>query len=482
LAVTAAALLALTGCHADSASPGHEGVASVGDPRYGSAPTSNPNVTYQPDVVFVGGGATAIRSASDDWLTWRIDPNAKNAEKLTRGKIMFLSGRVVGRVLDAHRDGADLAVTLGPVDITEVIRDGTFASNGPVSLQAATPYELTAPFWAEADVSDESNDPSATPAVLKAPLAPEAGVARAVPVAFRAPAPSTAGSVPMPARIAPAAGFKVSPICCAGGVGAHFSYDQDGVRLVGTATLLMNTPSASFHLEIHGSSVTRAELEVSGGAGLRLDIEAATDAHRNIRKQLAVPVDFSIPIGQILGVPFAVTVNQVIGVTTAFSSKDGNIKASGEWALNQSIGFGYINGKFSARAPTELKVTKSLVDSISGISVGVSAIMVMYEAKFYVGIGAFGFTAGVYFKLATTAGITIGSALGSPIEVCRSAQVGVWAGYGVGYTLPAAFTKVINKFLELLNVAPIAKEAGIGEVKNVINKSVITPDVPICRG
>jgi hypothetical protein len=469
LPVTAAALLALTGCHAGSAGPSDGAAAGVSDPRYGSSPTSHPEVTYQPDVVFVGGGARAVRSASADWLRWRIDPNAKNAENLTRGKIMFVAGRVVGRVLDAHPDGPDLAVTLGPVDITEVIRDGTFASDGPVSLEAATPYELTAPFWAEADVSDTPSDQSAVPAVFKVQPASQTPNTRVVPAVFRAPA-------------TPTSGFKVSPICCAGGVGAHFSYDQDGVRMVGTATLLMNTPSASFHLEIHGSSVTRAELAVSGGAGLRLDIEAATDAHHNIRKQLAVPIDFSVPIGQILGVPFAVTVNQAIGVTTAFSAKDGNIKASGEWALNQSIGFGYANGKFSVRAPTELTIKKSLVDSISGISVGVSAILVTYEAKFSVGIGAFGFTAGLYFKLTTTAGITIGSALGSPITMCRSAQVGVWAGYGVGYTLPAAFTKVINKFLSLLNVAPIAKEAGIGEVKNVINKSVIAPDVPLCRG
>jgi hypothetical protein len=36
----------------------------------------------------------------DDALTWRLDPGADRADELAKGKIMFLSGRTVGRVLD----------------------------------------------------------------------------------------------------------------------------------------------------------------------------------------------------------------------------------------------------------------------------------------------------------------------------------------------------------------------------------------------
>ncbi|OLT16103.1 hypothetical protein BJF78_15230 [Pseudonocardia sp. CNS-139] len=43
---------------------------------YGAAPSPDADVTYQPDVVIVAGGGSAVRSVSDDALTWRIDPGA----------------------------------------------------------------------------------------------------------------------------------------------------------------------------------------------------------------------------------------------------------------------------------------------------------------------------------------------------------------------------------------------------------------------
>jgi len=128
------------------------GVAAE-DQRYGAAPAPDPKVTYQPDVVFVGGGGGSVRGLSEDALTWRIDPGASGADKLARGKVMFLTGRAVGRVLDVRRDADDLAVTLGPVNITDVIRDGTFASDGPVSLEKPVRYDAGTPFWTEYDAA-----------------------------------------------------------------------------------------------------------------------------------------------------------------------------------------------------------------------------------------------------------------------------------------------------------------------------------------
>ncbi|WP_326550426.1 hypothetical protein [Micromonospora sp. NBC_01813] len=433
-------------------------VSAEAEPRYGAAPTPHPDVTYQPDVVIVGGGAYSVRSVAADTFTWRIDPAAANADQLAPGKVMFLTGRAVGRVVDVRRDGDDLAVAIGPVDITEVIRDGTFSSAEPVPLAAAVAYPEAAASWSETTDDDSGTTDGGGGA-----------------------ADGASGGLLVPAAAKAAAGLSAKPICCASGVGADFTYASDSVRLVGKVLLKMNTPKASFHLEIQGARVTRAELQIQGAAALRVEINGATSNGQNIHRRIPIPVDFSVPIGSVLGVPFSATVTQVIGVKTAFSAKNGNIKATGEWSLNRSIGFGYANGAFGVHAPSSIGVDQSLINSITGISVGVNGLILDYHAKFQVGLGALGFTAGLYFELTVTLGMTIGSAAGAPIEVCRSAQLGLWASYGVGYTIPAALATVINTFLQLFNAKPIPKQGGVGNTKNLYDKYAVHPDVPICR-
>jgi hypothetical protein len=223
-------------------------------------------------------------------------------------------------------------------------------------------------------------------------------------------------------------------------------------------------------------------LQISGAAALRIHVEAATQTGTNINKRLVVPVDFTVPIGQILGVPFAVTVNQYVGVQTAFSSKDGNISATGEWGIDKTLEFGYVNGRFgTVTGPSSLALRDSIVDSMRGISVGVTGIIVNHNARFNVGLGAAGFTAGLYFVLTTNAGLTIGSAAGAPFALCRGAQIGIWGRYGIGYTIPAGLVKAINAFLDLVNAKPIEASGGIEQVTNFFDKYDYQPRVPICR-
>jgi hypothetical protein len=95
---------------------------SVAEQKYGVAPIPDKSVTYQPDVIVVGGGADAVRSLSSSGITWTIDAHAPRAAELAAGKIIFLTNRAVGRVLDVRKDGDNLAVTLGPVLLTDIIR------------------------------------------------------------------------------------------------------------------------------------------------------------------------------------------------------------------------------------------------------------------------------------------------------------------------------------------------------------------------
>ena len=110
---------------------------TVAEQKYGIAPIPGPSVTYQPDVIVVGGGADAIRAESSNGFIWTIDGNAPHAAELVPGKIFFLTGRAVGRVLDVHKDGSNLVVVVWKIPLVGDVAvfipftcEDTFSSDG----------------------------------------------------------------------------------------------------------------------------------------------------------------------------------------------------------------------------------------------------------------------------------------------------------------------------------------------------------------
>ncbi|MDG4781043.1 hypothetical protein O7614_15455 [Micromonospora sp. WMMD961] len=473
-------LLGLTACRgAKPTTPDDDG----GDLRYGAAPAAHPDVTLHPDVVIVAGGSGVVRAVTDGGLTWRLDPDAGNANLLAPGKVMFVTGRGVGRVIDARRDGQDLAVAIGPVDITDVIQDGEFTSEQPVSLADATAYQFDDPFWSHPDTEPPRSEPAATTTLDRAPATTTNALTLAGSRPVTAAAPLTTGAA-RPGELE-ATGF-----CCTDGVGARFSYRDSGLDLSGTIAFVMEQPSAKFHLVIDGSTITVAELRIHGAAGVRIQVDATTTTGQNVHPVAFVPVTFSVPIESVLGIPLSATVRQSIGIRTGFSAGHTTIRATGEYSLGGTMGFGYANGRFGPRWPGGLQVKSSLVDSVDGTSVGANALLIDYDVKFFVGIGAVVFTAGLYAGLTTTVGITRGSSIGfgglqglAYREGCNRADLTINARYGVGYTIPALVAKVINFFLKIFNAKPIAAEGGIPNpppVVNLVNQHWVT-NRPVCQ-
>ncbi len=463
-------LLALTSCGSDPG-PSHDPSRAEADLRYGAAPAADLGVTLQPDVVVVRGGGTAIRSVTADGLTWRIDARAPGANELAPGKVLFVTERAVGRVLDLAPDGDDLLVTIGPVDLTEVIRDGTLAGEN-VTLDDPIVYVAGEPFWA-----DEA--PSATNGPLR----------RFSPVRLAA-APADQPVQPGPQRGGNAQtrslGYSVYTTCCVPGVGARFSYDDGGVRLVGTVTLTTTRPTAKFHVAVGGGTVTRAELEIGGGFGIKVEFEAAISDGVNHTKEFQIPADVSFPIGQIAGIPVSFTVSQTLTVQTAFGARLGSIKGSGEFRLAGSLGFGYVNGQVGPRVTENVSRVSSLINSLTGVPVGVMGVVIRHGVRFTVGIGALLFKAGVYFGLSTSYGASIGSALGAAYAQCRGVGLGVHARFGVGYTILEPVVAVINKFLSLLrpvralNIKPINPSGGISWPATIYANEEVIPNVQVC--
>jgi hypothetical protein len=482
--------------------------------RWGAEPKPGPGVTLQPDVVIVGGGGAAIRNATDDGLTYFLDPAAPRAADLTRGAVMFVTGRVVGRVLDVRRAGADLAVTIGPVTLTEIFRDIEIAGTAPVPLADPISYPAGTPFWAASQGSSDDagpvglrgsrsaptsgGGPSADPPVPagrrlpdlpsgpKLPALPGTGSLPSVPGRPSMPAP-TAGEL---GKQVGSSGLRLIPVCCEGGIGTHFSYDRGGVRAFGDVQLQISRPTVDFTLRIKGGSLLEAGLQIGGAAGLKVAITAARkDTTAQVDEKVAIPLDFSVPLNA-FGIPLSATVNQWVVVKTAFSAKTGVIAIAGEYALKAGLGFSYRSGSFSAAAPAALTVRQSINDTMDGLSLGPAGIVLSYQARFLVGVGAFGFTAGVYFGFTASLGVTRGSDAGvfapgtggTQRIVCRGTRLSLFVNYGVGYSIPAPVADVINLFLKVFHSTPIEGSGGVGSRARVFDRQTVTPDLKVCGG
>jgi hypothetical protein len=515
LAVVAGAVLAgACGGGGVASPPQPQDPFSPGALAYGLPPLPHPEVTFQPEVVIVEGGGGAVRSVTADGLTWRLDPRAPGADRLEPDRVMFVTGRGVGRVLAVEPDGADLAVTIGPVEVTDVIRDGTFDLDGIV-LDEPVVYPAGVPLWADLDALDEvvGEDPAPEPPGSgdegAAPADPAVVVVAAHQLASPAPAPTvptiptvpTVPALPTVPRLpqpppdrgggggAGSGPGSVFATCCTDGIGARFRFDDGSTRLAGQITLTFARPTARFHLDIRGGTVKRAELAVSGGFGTRYQFEAGTQGAPRT-KPIVFPSshDFSFPIAQVLGVPLTFTISQTLSITPAFGAKLGTIKGAGEFALSEELAFGYRDGSFGSRTQASFARKASLIDSLTGVPVGVMGLLVRHTVKFSVGFGAFVLNAGVYLELETSYGTTIGSALGavgtlgSHFVQCRGVGLGVHATFGIGYSILRPVVDLINRFLTLIKVAPIRTTGGLRSrpVRVVAAQEVVPPDTQLC--
>ena len=455
--------------------------------KWGESPTRNDKVTYQDDVVLIEHGAEAIRSMDPNGLTWTLDANAPHADEIKADKIMFATGRAVGRVLAVERKGSDLAVTLGPVALTDVIKDCDVSSRQPLDLSSMVRYSAPDYPGSVEDFVPVSSSSGRTPGE------DTASVGVVLPAAGSAAARSpwnpgdlgrfrsllmTMGSHAANAEAADAPviinDFTFTPFCC-GGFGAKVLHAGPDTTVNAWAVLRLKNPSLRFNLVIAHGAVRTAEVELIGAAGLGVHFDAGTDKgiEGRINKVINIPVDLSLPITGI-GVPFAVTLHQTMTLTTDFTVKSGTLAANGEYEFQGSIFMGLHDGAWSAGAPTSLSTKQNLLQSVDGVSLGVNALTFGYGGKVIVGIGAFGFVTGPFMGYNTVIGITKGSSMSGSLA-CRSTILDVSMRLGVGYLMPQTVTNAINFILKKLNIKAIESSGGPEHTEPLIRKDDVFP-------
>jgi len=399
-----------------------------------------------------GVSPTLNKDVSSDGMTWTLDANAPHAGDIQKDRILFATGRAVGRVLAAERKGDTLAVTLGPVELTDVFEELHISYHGDLD-----PSKMIAYYAPDSPgtYTDLNAGAEASSNLLDVPPSDAVSLSSAVwNPADRAQFSALQVALPGATEFGALTDisvkdYRLSPNCC-GGLGVVIQYDKNGIKFTASAVLTLKNPHIDVSLDIlHG--LKNAFVDISGVGGMRVSISGGNSGDvTNLNAIIQLPLDFSYPIPISIGTPFSVVFRQSIRVGTLFTGKGSTLKAEGEYQYTGAIRAGIRNQQPVADGPKMTTTVTDLAQTLTGNAVGVNALLLAYGAKIIVGIGAFNFVVGPYAAVDASVGTTI----------CRSADVNLWMEVGVGYALPQVVVAAINEFLSLFHVKEISSSYG----------------------
>lgn len=472
-----------------------DGATGAGDPpaapdettlRYGYGPQDDDSVTYQSDVVLIGGGPEAIRSVSDDGLVWTMDADADGIDELREGKVMFASSAAAGRVVDLVKRGDVVEVTLAPVALTEVVRDARLVLDEPLALEGLSFREIPdlpgAFDETETDVaaSDEgaAAPPDATGEASTVALPPLELIA----VHQRAAAPAdgesqvsadVSGWKVTAYRTATTVGLKASHGLAetAGGGGLKGASVEGGLKVDLDAHLEVSDLKVTADVPITRGVIGQSHFMVEGLKGLEVSIEggAGNGLSDNRNVKLEIPVQLTRPV-IVGGFPAMLTLKFKFLVQSAFTAQNGNLSASGSWGIDGPLGFDGATLTTPAMAERGTKV----IDSIEGVSVGVNGLVVATAFEFGLLVGLPVVGAGPVASFIMSMGLVNGSDLG--LVKCRQATLTATLTAGVGLNVFDPVRKALKSKLGL----EIPKQTTLITEK-LLEETWYVPRVEVCK-
>jgi hypothetical protein len=533
-AVIAACLLVVSGCRqkrsgdetslaSPKAWPGFASVPGpvlVGHPlklsemteterRWGMAPKRGAGIVYQDGIILMEHGDQAIRSFASNGLSWNFDANAPQVNEIQPGKIVFATGRAVGRVLAVQRNGDQVSAILGPVQLTDLVKQGKFMYDQPLDLNSAiaiaapdypgavnsTAMQNRAPgpqssiqggsgTWHVAEyyvVSDTGKwTPMKTltgsgarvrkPTLLRSGFHPsnrlwpmQAGpnlgnlgnAANLGNLNNFNPGPIPTPRIPM----IPLNGLQATPCVDCGGLGLKMYQEKDGLRVWVTVVFHLIHPHVIFCASIENGGI-EANLQLAGGAGVTATLDAASSQEftgGNIKEVGLIPLDITVPIGGVF-LPLQIDLSQSIDLESAFSAKTSRLHGAGGIDLTGEIAADYHKGAWEITPPSG-QIKQNLAGMVTGISVGINSLVFAVSQRLMVGVGALSFATGPYVDLISSVtslkGSSIGTTLLSRTPICAQGTFNMSLGAGIGYSMPRVVATVLNTVLGWFGVKPV---------------------------
>jgi hypothetical protein len=421
--------------------------------QYGIAPQRDPRVTYAPDVILMEEGDKAIKMAASDGMSWVFDAKAPHVSEFEEGRIVFATGRAVGRIAQITRQGDTVTVKLAPVQITEVIREGHFLIDSAFNPQDLIVY--TAPDFpsvldlspaAKPTASLRSSDAGGQ--LVRSMLAPlQYLVSPAAAAGALQPAPHATISNPQPFNLNDA--FKVYPLAGSdASIGVEYDYNANGIFVKSEGRLRLAQAQVRFVLDIVDASIKKFGMDLAGAAAMTFEFQssAAKEGFVNAHQLGELPMDLTLPI-PVAGVPLALTVHTKFILNTGFSAKTSTLSANANYTLSGKLFIGWDDGP-AVEPSLKPHAETDFGGSASGESVGINSMAISFMVQPMIGIGAFGFNTGVYVGLDFGGSVVKQANIAYP---CKAGYMNAKVFSGVGYQLSAPFVTVVNAVLAVFS-------------------------------
>lgn len=447
---------------------------AVGSPAavdlFGYGPPPLGAADYQDDVVPIGTGPDAILAVSDDWTTYTLDGSAPGVSDLAVGKIMFASSTAVGRIVELSRSGDDAVVRIAPVELTDLVKSGTFDFRQELDPAAFTTRQFDESAGWVTDTSKGSD--FEIPSGLRGrggvaggglSVGPDGPSFRVVP-----------GQPPVAGDQFSVGEWTAKPTFTANRLGLDLIYNKADLLVDGSVML------ATDHLELSVTGDPRHDdfsLVLRGVKGVTLDLAAglgpgANPASGNRKLEGELPITWNIPLyagPPLLGIPVTLQVGFTFRVATALGAKNATIHARGDYGLSGDIGV--IKG--AVQAP-EMTVNESLL-RMDGISLTSSGLVVGVSFKLMLGVGIPQAMAGPHIFFTASAGIAKGTQIAINAK-CRFASLDLRAGVGTSLSVASWVESLLKSYVKLERPLNVNKETVVFN----LHREGVAPNVPAC--
>ena len=228
---------------------------------------------------------------------------------------------------------------------------------------------------------------------------------------------------------------------------------------------------------IDDGAIKQSDTSLAGIHGVRLDFQggSAGGLSDNLKVKLEVPLKLKgrqFFVGP--GFPMVAQLRPKFIVETAFSAKNSTFSGKGEWAF-KTDSVAAIGGKVASELG--LTTVKSIIDSLDGISIGVSGIVVAVQVQVRYAAGVDMFSFGPYVGLTFAYGLTRGTSI--DLVVCKGGTFDITLVSGISGEMDNV--KITELMKNKFGAAP-KLVATLLEVKAPIyHGEDVEPDVPLCK-
>lgn len=472
--------------------PGSPGAGAESVAMFGTAPDPNAaDVTYQPDVVFLDGGPAAIRSVTADGLTWAIDKGAGGMDRVKEGVVLYATSLAVGRVMKVEESTpGELAVTLAPVEIGEVIKDGRIRVSQAIDLASwglrsmpevpgligeLDPLE---PMPTEG-ASRPADAGAANQPLLFAPRPDLPSTTVALDVLPTMPPPYNQGETEWKkgdwsGRVARTGGDITLTVVQSGDLQWH-----------GKVVFHFTTPHLDADIGIVDGEVGDGEIELRGLRQIALGLRAGSynGLSDNISEKVELPISLDAPV-IVGGVAMNLNVSFKFLVQTAFTAKNSTLEAYGAWDTEGPLSYSRETGEVEVVWPT-ITPNPNILDSIKSISVGTNGLVFATSIRVMLGLGAFSFSAGPYAQVVTSVALSTGSSIGfaGAAMQCRQATVTVQGSFGAGLAVSDTVANGLNAYFRYIGVPQRVETKSYTPLLSepLYNNAFWMPDTEYCK-